>query len=89
MSWPYILCHSVTSATYDVANIGNVMYNKTNWHEWPVNTRGYPLLIMARSHNMIYFTGWKMIRASNEVLMKLNNTAVSYFVMFRSIKASV
>lgn len=78
------MCHAATSATFDVMDLGNAIY-EGKWYEYPGDLRKNTVLLIARAQHTNYFTGLKVMHCTLEVFMRMNNTALSYFVMLRNI----
>lgn len=74
--WPYLFCYFANLTTDRVLAIGDDVYN-LNWLEYPVQMQKCLILIIARSHEPIQFTGLQMIECSMEMFGK-----VSYISLF-------
>lgn len=70
LMWPFLFCYFANLATDCVAAIGYVAYS-LNWFEHPVEMQKYLLLIVARSHERVHFTGLHLIECSIEVFGKV------------------
>lgn len=84
MVWPFLLCYSATAATLAISNVTEIAFN-SHWYVYPLGLRKCVLLIIARSQKLVYFTGFKLIRCTLITFTKLNNSAISYYIMFKNI----
>lgn len=67
--WPFILCQSATSTTFEVVNTGNIVYN-SKWNECTFGAQKNAILMMIRPRNT-FFIGFKMIRCTLEDFLKV------------------
>lgn len=70
LMWPYIFGHFATRVTERILSIGDIAYD-SNWYEYPGEFRKYIILIIARSHQEIYFTGFNLVVCTLEVFGKV------------------
>lgn len=71
LMWSFLFCYFANVATDHVSDIGDVAYNNLNWFEHPVDMQKYLILIVARSHERVDFTGVHLIVCSIEVFGKV------------------
>lgn len=69
--WPLIYCYFATIATNRISMIGYSAYD-TNWFEYPPKLQKYMILIIARSQETIYFTGFNLVYCTLEVFAKVS-----------------
>lgn len=77
LTFTFVLSYSGNSATLNLHHIGDIVYN-SKWYEYPPSLRKNLILIMARSQNFSYFTGYQIIRCTLEVFMKVNSLFPSH-----------
>lgn len=70
LMWSFLFCYFANLATDHVSAIGDVAYC-LNWFDHPVEMQKYLILIVARSHDRIYFTGLDLIPCTIEVFGKV------------------
>lgn len=72
MFWPALMCNFATFATDRIASLGDVVY-ESSWDELPLKIRRYVALIIARSQEPVYFTGYNLVRCTLEILGKVSH----------------
>lgn len=70
LMWSFVFCYNANLATDHVSAIGYVAYS-LNWFEHPVEMQKYLILIVARAHERVHFTGLHLIVCSIEVFGKV------------------
>lgn len=70
-TWTFILCYYATSTTRAMNEIGDTLYN-SNWYTYPDEVKKFMIIVIARSQKTIYFTGFKMVRCTLEVFMRVS-----------------
>lgn len=77
--WPSVIAHFSTVVTERISYVGSSAY-ESNWFDYPVKFQKYIILIIARSEQRVYFTGFKLCSFSVEIWGKVNNISQnSYF----------
>lgn len=87
MTWPYLCCRYATFTVDRISSLGDVVYD-LNWYEYPIELRKYFVLIIARSHTPIEFTGLGLIyctlysfgRVSLRNVFRLESKSIYTFV---------
>lgn len=78
--WPFIYCYFATFATVRISSINMAVYDSI-WYRYSLSLRKYTILIIARSQQPVYFTGFNLIRATLEsfaIVSKLNSDISSF-----------
>ncbi|XP_055305885.1 odorant receptor 22c-like [Sitodiplosis mosellana] len=81
--WPYFFAHFATKITERVSSIGDVVYD-SNWYDYPIEFRRYIVLIIARSHQEVNFTGFNLISCTLAGFGKIVRSSCSFYLLFRS-----
>lgn len=69
--WPSCFCYFASQTTERVSSVGDVAYC-SNWYEYPTHLQKYVTLVIVRSQQPMYFTGFNLIRCSIETFGKVN-----------------
>lgn len=64
--WPILFCYFANSVTDRVSAISYTVYDM-NWYDQPVKMQKYVILMIARTHERIRFSGLGLIACSIEV----------------------
>lgn len=75
MCWPFLFCYYSSLVTEQTSSISDIAYN-TNWYEYPPEYQKYMILIIARSQELTYFTGFNLIRCSLETFGKVSSLII-------------
>lgn len=76
LMWSFLFCNFGNLAIDHVSAIGDVAYSNLNWFEHPVEMQKYLILMVARSHECVHFTGLHLIECSIEVFGKVRQNFV-------------
>lgn len=79
LAWSYLLCKFATLATEYIASLGDFAYN-SNWYDYPPQLQKYMVLVIARSQEPIYFSGFSLVRCTLEVFGKVWIKIVLFFL---------
>lgn len=63
--WPLIYCYFATFATSQIMSIDMAIYDSL-WYNYSLDLRKYTILILARSQQPVFFTGFNLIRCNLE-----------------------
>lgn len=66
MCWPFFFCYYATLVATRISHIGDVAYD-LDWFNYPPEFQKYFILIIARSHQSMYFTGFGLIVCTLEI----------------------
>lgn len=77
LAWPFFVCFFATRLTLRIASIGSVIY-ESMWYEYGLNLRKFTILIISRSHQPVYFTGFNLVRCTLESFL------VVFYATFRN-----
>lgn len=69
-NWPSIYCGLATHVTGRISSIGDSTYN-SNWYDYPPELRKFVNLIITRSQEPVYFTGFNLIGCTLEIFGKV------------------
>lgn len=69
--WPCMYCHFSTQTSFRIASIGDIAYG-ANWYGYPPEVQKYLVMIIARSQEPIFFSGFGFIFCTMEVLLKVS-----------------
>lgn len=70
LCWPYVYCHFATMTTERIASISDVTYS-ANWYDYPPILKKYLILMIARSQEEIFFSGFGFVYCTLEILLKV------------------
>lgn len=84
MCWPFLFCYYATVATFRISYIGITAY-EADWFFYPPEFQKYMVLVIARSHELIFFTGFGLIRCTLEIFGRILRTSCSYYILFRGL----
>lgn len=68
--WPAIFSYFATVTTIRLSSLANTTF-ETNWYDYPAHLRNFLILVIARSQEPAYFTGFKFIRCTLEIFGKV------------------
>lgn len=69
--WTFLLCYYATLTTENLARIANSVYN-AHWRLYPPEVQNYLILVIARTQQTRYFTGFKLFYCNLETFAKVN-----------------
>lgn len=72
LEWVFIFCYLATRATTAMTTIPRYVYD-VNWYEYPLELREYCQIVLMRSQQPFYFTGFKVIKCTLETFTKVLN----------------
>ncbi|XP_055304812.1 odorant receptor 67a-like [Sitodiplosis mosellana] len=75
LCWPYVFCRFATHVTDQMVSIGRIAY-EVNWYDSPVVWQKYLILIISRSQQKVYFTGFNLITCTLETFAKVTFSLV-------------
>lgn len=75
--WPTLFCLFATNASIRLSSMATVAYDM-NWYMYPVDSQKFMTLIIGRSQEPVYFTGFSFIRCTLEIFGKVYKYVVIY-----------
>lgn len=69
--WPSCFCYFASVTTEKVSSVGDIAYC-SNWYEYPIHLQKYVTLVIVRSQEPMYFTGFNLIRCTVETFGKVS-----------------
>lgn len=73
--WPSFFCYFATSATDQIASIGDAAY-ESNWYYLPPKIHKYITMVIIRSQYSVYFTGLGLVRCTLEVFGNVSDSFI-------------
>lgn len=70
MIWPSYYCYYATIATEEILAVGDYTYN-SKWYNYPVKLQKHVILIVARSHKRVHFSGLNLMYCTLEYFGKV------------------
>lgn len=99
MIWPSYYCYFATIATEEILAVGDYTYN-SKWYNYPVKLQKHVILIVARSHKRVHFSGLNLMYCTLEYFGKVKmslkidiknmhfETYISLYYSFQILKTS-
>lgn len=84
--WPFLYCYFATFASVRISSINMAVYSST-WYSYSLNLRKFTILIIARSQQPVYFTGFNLIRATLKSFSIVSQITTIFSIFLKSIRA--
>lgn len=68
----YLISLFATKISFTLNGIGDIIYNDMTWYNYSNSLQRYVLLIIKSTHEIRYFTGYKIFDCNLETFMKVN-----------------
>lgn len=68
--WPSLFCYYADVATTRLSSIAYYAY-ETTWNDYPLELQKYMILIIARSQEPVYYTGFNFVNCTLQALGKV------------------